>query len=84
MAQVYISIHTEEAYLKKEAAEERWKEIRKSLSVKQYEVFWLYYEENHTLEEIANRFGVSFQAVAERLKTGRKNLKMNKKIFEQP
>ena len=74
----------EEAYLKKEAAEERWKEIRKSLSVKQYEVFWLYYEENHTLEEIANRFGVSFQAVAERLKTGRKNLKMNKKIFEQP
>ena len=84
MAQVYISIHTEEAYLKKEAAEERWKEIRKSLSVKQYEVFWLYYEENHTLEEIANIFGVSFQAVAERLKTGRKNLKMNKKIFEQP
>lgn len=74
----------EEAYLKKEAAEERWKGIRKSLSVKQYEVFWLYYEEDHTVEEIANRFGVSFQAVAERLKTGRKNLKMNKKIFEQP
>ena len=74
----------EEAYLKKEAAEERRKEIRKSLSVKQYEVFWLYYEEDRTVEEIANRFGVSFQAVAERLKTGRKNLKMNKKIFEQP
>ena len=72
----------EEAYLKKEAAEEKRKEIRKSLSIKQNEVFWLYYEEEHTVEEIANRLGVSFQAVAERLKSGRKNLKKNKKIFE--
>lgn len=72
----------EEAYLKKEAAEEKRKEIRKSLSIKQNEVFWLYYEEEHTVEEIANRLGVSFQAVAERLKSGRKNLKKNKRIFE--
>lgn len=61
----------EEAYLKKEAAEER----RKALSEKQRQVFMMRYEQDMTQQQIAERLGVSQNTVNYHLKTGSKVLK---------
>lgn len=61
----------EEAYLKKEAAEER----RNALTEKQREVYVMYYEEGKTVYEIADILGISEQAVSYRLNGIRKKLK---------
>ena len=62
----------EEAYLKKEAAEER----RKALSEKQREVYVMYYEYEMPQRVIAGELGISHKAVGARLKTV-------KSIFEE-
>ena len=61
----------EEAYLKKEAAEER----RKALSEKQRQVFMMRYEQDMTQQKIAERLGVSQNTVNYHLKTASKVLK---------
>ena len=61
----------EEAYLKKEAAEERWK----ALSEKQRQVFMMRYETAMTQQQIADRMGLSQNTVNYHLKTGSKVLK---------
>lgn len=61
----------EEAYLKKEAAEERWK----ALSEKQRQVFMMRYEKGMTQQQIADRMGLSQNTVNYHLKTGSKVLK---------
>lgn len=60
----------EEAYLKKEAAEERWK----ALTEKQREVYVMYYEMGMSEEEIAVEMGVTHQAISKLLK------KVNRRI----
>ena len=67
----------EESYLRKEAAEER----RKALTEKQREAYVLYYEEGLTLEEIAEKLGVSLQAVDERLRYAKKKFATNPENF---
>ena len=62
----------EEAYLKKEAAEER----RKALSEKQFEAYVMYYEYEMPQRVIAGELGISHKAVGARLKTV-------KSIFEE-
>ena len=66
----------EEAYLKKEAAEER----KKALTEKQREVFIKYYEMGMTQEAIAEEMGVSQNTVNYYLKRGRE--KIIEKIFQ--
>lgn len=61
----------EEAYLKKEAAEER----RKALTEKQRQVLMMRYEQEMTQQQIAERLGVSQNTVNYHLKTGGKVLK---------
>ena len=61
----------EEAYLKKEAAEERMK----ALSEKQRQVFMMRYEKGMTQQQIADCMGVSQNTVNYHLKTGSKVLK---------
>ena len=55
----------EEAYLKKEAAEER----RKALTDRQREVYVMYYEQGYTQEEIASIIGIRQQNVSKYLGT---------------
>ena len=62
----------EEAYLKKEAAEER----KKALTDKQREVYVMYYEYEMPQRVIAGELGISHKAVGARLKTV-------KSIFEE-
>ena len=52
----------EEAYLKKEAAEER----KKALTDKQREVYVMYYEEGMTVKEIGERLGIHYSQVVKR------------------
>ena len=61
----------EEAYLKKEAAEER----RQALSEKQREAYVLYYEENYSQEEIAEKMGIAQQNVSKYLGNAIKKIK---------
>ncbi len=63
----------EEAYLKKEAAAER----RNALSEKQREAYILYYEENLTVEEIAEELGITPAAVSYRLRDARSRFGKN-------
>ena len=63
----------EEAYLKKEAAEER----RRALTEKQREAYVMYYEENLTEEEIAEKLGISVPAVCYRLRDVRSRFEKN-------
>ena len=63
----------EEAYLKKEAATER----RKALTEKQREAYVMYYEENLTEEEIAEKLGISVPAVCYRLRDARSRFEKN-------
>ena len=67
----------EEAYLKKEAAEER----RKALTEKQREVYVLRYEMGMTLEEIAKRVGLNSNTVYSHIKGIRKKLGNEKEKF---
>jgi RNA polymerase sigma factor (sigma-70 family) len=67
----------EEAYLKKEAAEER----RKALSEKQREAYVMYYEENLTVEEIAEKLGITPAAVSYRLRDARSRFEKNVEKF---
>lgn len=60
----------EEAYIKKEAEEER----RKALTEKQWVILQLYYEDNLTQEEIGNRLNLHHSTVGEQLKLARKKL----------
>lgn len=54
----------EEAYLRKEAAEER----KKALTEKQRKTYEMYYEQGYTQREIADEMGIAFQNVAKMLK----------------
>lgn len=67
----------EEAYLKKEAAEER----KKALTEKQREVYVLRYEMGMTLEEIAKRVGLNSNTVYSHIKGIRKKLGNEKEKF---
>lgn len=67
----------EEAYLKKEAAQER----RRVLSEEQNDAFALYYEEGYKMEEIAEIFGISVPAVHYRLNGAGDKLKKNREKF---
>lgn len=67
----------EEAYLKKEAAEER----RKALTEKQREAYEMYYEQGLTQQEIADILGVHRTTVQERLEGARDRFKQDKEKF---
>ena len=67
----------EEAYLKKEAAEER----RKALTEKQREAYVMYYEQGYTQEEIANILGIAQQSVQDRLNGAVKKFGDKEKFF---
>ena len=67
----------EEAYLKKEAAEER----RKALTEKQKEAYDLYYEKGYTMEEIGNALGISQKAVDYRLQGAVKKFGKDREKF---
>lgn len=67
----------EEAYLKKEAAEER----RKALTEKQREAYVLYYEEGYTQEEVAKELGIDRSAVSLRLTSARKTFAADTEKF---
>lgn len=67
----------EEAYLKKEAAEER----KKALTDKQREVYVLRYEMGMTLEVIAKRVGLNSNTVYSHIKGIRKKLGKDKEKF---
>ena len=67
----------EEAYLKKEAAEER----RKALTEKQKEAYDLYYEKGYTMEEIGNALGISQKAVDYRLQGAVKKFGKDRENF---
>ena len=60
----------EEAYIKKEAEEER----KKALTEKQWVILQLYYEDKLTQEEIGNRLNLHHSTVGEQLKLARKKL----------
>lgn len=67
----------EEAYLKKEAAEER----KKALTEKQRETYEMYYEQGDTIQEIAKEQNICIGTVQERLGYIRKKLINNKEKF---
>ena len=67
----------EEAYLKKEAAEER----KKALTEKQRETYEMYYEQGDTIQEIAREQNICIGTVQERLGYIRKKLIDNKEKF---
>ena len=67
----------EEAYLKKEAEEER----KKALTEKQREVYVMRYEMGMTLEEIAERVELNFNTVYSHIKGIRKKLGKEKEKF---
>ena len=67
----------EEAYLKKEAAEER----RKALSEKQFEAYVMYYEYEMPQRVIAGELGISHKAVGARLKTVKSIFENNPENF---
>lgn len=64
----------EEAYLRKEAAEER----RKALTDKQWEVYVMRYEMGLSQEEIARKLGITPKSVQNRTEGAMKKIK---KIF---
>ncbi len=67
----------EEAYLKKEAAEER----RKALTEKQKMTYVMYFEQEHTMEEIAKADNVSIGTVQDRLYYIKQKLSSDKEKF---
>ena len=67
----------EEAYLKKEAAEER----KKALTDKQREVYVMYYEYEMPQRVIAGELGISHKAVGARLKTVKSIFENNPETF---
>ncbi len=67
----------EQAYLEKEAAEER----RKALTEKQREAYELYYEQGYTQREIANDLGISHNAISARLNYVNNTFKDNPQKF---
>ena len=67
----------EEAYLKKEAAEER----RKALTEKQKMTYEMYFEQEHTMEEIAKADNVSIGTVQDRLYYIKQKLSSDKEKF---
>ena len=67
----------EEAYLKKEAAEER----RRALTEKQKKAYIMYYEEGMTMEKIAAIEGVDWTTIKERLRAARNIFKKDREKF---
>lgn len=67
----------EEAYLRKEAAEER----KKALTEKQRKTYEMYYEQGDTIQEIAREQNICIGTVQERLGYIRKKLIDNKENF---
>lgn len=67
----------EEAYLKKEAAEER----RKALTDKQREAYVMYYEEGMTVKEIGAKLGIHYSQAAKRISRAREVFKKDIEKF---
>ncbi len=67
----------EEAYIKKEEAEER----RRALTEKQREAYVLYYEEGYTEEEIAELLCISRRSVRDRLSETKKKFEKEREKF---
>lgn len=67
----------EEAYLKKEAAEER----KKALTDKQREVYVMYYEEGMTVKEIGAKLGIHYSQVVKRISRAREVFKKDIEKF---
>ena len=62
----YIEDETADTY--KAATEDKWSWMLKFMTEKEYEYIYLYYREEYTMEEIANKYGVSKAMVNKTLK----------------